>query len=334
MASGMSFFRLCLQPCSSSSARFSFLDVSSNNNSSPFLTRKRVLLQHEEHRYRSIPPMRASRGGSAAASAHLKKSNAQSEESTKTGVTTRRAIVTLIALSTQAFAAASLSSRAEPTESELMRIEMLQRIQERRKKSPPVVMQDAPRLEIPSPPAVVELPPQASSLPSPPPPPETETVKKPSSILSKPLADVGGEDTVLQQDIAKQSNSQQPGQQSQIQVEAGEYDVAKALNSVGGVGGAMLGILLLREREAKKSSDSALKDVKAKLKETQDVMVAQRDQLEGTLLAGMYLPLLSKSICNVSIHVPSSLSKKNCNCALLQVVERTCLLLTQRRSRP
>jgi hypothetical protein len=164
-----------------------------------------------------------------------------------------------------------------------------------------------------------------------------------------------------------------------IQVEAGEYDVAKALNSVGGVGGAMLGILLLREREAKKSSDSALKDVKtpelplhclqslcklhlhflqsvckfhlhflqpvvqmqnsvakkffmlrfctsmlppliqvkAKLKETQDVMVAQRDQLEGTLLAGMYLPLLSKSICNVSIHVPSSLSKKNCNCALL-----------------
>jgi hypothetical protein len=47
-----------------------------------------------------------------------------------------------------------------------------------------------------------------------------------------------------------------------IQVEAGEYDVAKALNSVGGVGGAMLGILLLREREAKKSSDSALKDVK------------------------------------------------------------------------
>jgi hypothetical protein len=59
--------------------------------------------------------MRASRGGSAKASAHLKKSNAQSEESTKTGVTTRRAIVTLIALSTQAFAAASLSSRAEPT---------------------------------------------------------------------------------------------------------------------------------------------------------------------------------------------------------------------------
>jgi hypothetical protein len=246
---------------------------------------------------------------------------------------TRRAIVTLIALSTQAFAAASLSSRAEPTESELMRIEMLQRIQERRKKSPPVVMQDAPRLEIPSPPAVVELPPQASSLPLPPPPPETETVKKPSSILSKPLADVGGEDTVLQQDIAKQSNSQQPGQQSQIQVEAGEFDVAKALNSVGGVGGAMLGILLLREREAKKSSDSALKDVKAKLKETQDVMVAQRDQLEGTLLAGMYLPLLSKSICNVNIHVPSSLSK-NCNCTLLRVVERTCLLLTQRRSRP
>jgi hypothetical protein len=47
-----------------------------------------------------------------------------------------------------------------------------------------------------------------------------------------------------------------------IQVEAGEFDVAKALNSVGGVGGAMLGILLLREREAKKSSDSALKDVK------------------------------------------------------------------------
>ncbi len=251
----MSFFRLCLQPCSSSSARFSFLDVSSNNNSSPFLTRKRVLLQHEEHRYRSIPPMRASRGGSAAASAHLKKSNAQSEESTKTGVMTRRAIVTLIAWSTQAFAAASLSSRAEPTganlclsvslslshtqlclslcvlwyntdpevcfaifaESELMRIEMLQRIQERRKKSPPVVMQDAPRLEIPSPPAVVELPPQASSLPLPPPPPETETVKKPSSILSKPLADVGGEDTVLQQDIAKQSNSQQPGQQSQVE---------------------------------------------------------------------------------------------------------------------
>jgi hypothetical protein len=119
-----------------------------------------------------------------------------------------------------------------------------------------------------------------------------------------------------------------------IQVEAGEYDVAKALNSVGGVGGAMLGILLLREREAKKSSDSALKDVKAKLKETQDVMVAQRDQLEGTLLAGMYLPLLSKSICNVNIHVPSSLSKKNCNCALLRFVERTCLLLTQRRSRP
>jgi hypothetical protein len=59
-----------------------------------------------------------------------------------------------------------------------------------------------------------------------------------------------------------------------------------------------------------------------------------RDQLEGTLLAGMYLPLLSKSICNVNIHVPSSLSKKNCNCALLWVVERTCLLLTQRRSRP
>lgn len=229
--------------------------------------------------------MRASRGGSATASANLKKSNAQSEESTKTGVMTRRAIVTLIALSTQAFAAASLSSRAEPTESELMRIEMLQRIEERRKKSPPVVMQDAPRREIPSSPAVVELPPQASSLPSPPPPPEIETVKKPSSILSKPLVDVGGEDTVLQQDIAKQSNSQQPGQQSQIQVEAGEYDVAKALNSVGGVGGAMLGILLLREREAKKSSDSALKDVKAKLKETQDVMVAQRDQLEGTLLA-------------------------------------------------
>jgi hypothetical protein len=227
--------------------------------------------------------MRASRGGSATASAHLKKSDAQSEESTKIGVMTRRAIVTLIALSTQAFAAASLSSRAEPTESELMRIEMLQRIEERRKKSPPVVMQDAPRREIPSPPAVVELPPQASSLPSPPPPAETETVKKSSSFLSKPLADVGGEDTVLQQDIAKQSNSQQPGQQSQV--EAGEYDVAKALNSVGGVGGAMLGILLLREREAKKSSDSALKDVKAKLKETQDVMVAQRDQLEGTLLA-------------------------------------------------
>jgi len=92
-------------------------------------------------------------------------------------------------------------------ESELMRIEMLQRIEERHKKSPPVVMQDAPRREIPSPPAVVELPPQASSLPSPPPPPETETMKKPSSILSKPLADVGGEDTVLQHDIAKQSNS-------------------------------------------------------------------------------------------------------------------------------
>ncbi len=115
MASGMGFFRLCLQPCSSSSARFSFLDVGSNNNSSPFLTRKRVLLQHEKHRYRGIPPMRASRGGSATASANLKKSNAQSEESTKTGVMTRRAIVTLIALSTQAFAAASLSSRAEPT---------------------------------------------------------------------------------------------------------------------------------------------------------------------------------------------------------------------------
>jgi len=59
--------------------------------------------------------MRASRGGSATASAHLKKSNAQSEESTKTGVMTRRAIVTFIALSTHAFAAASLSSRAEPT---------------------------------------------------------------------------------------------------------------------------------------------------------------------------------------------------------------------------
>jgi hypothetical protein len=102
-------------------------------------------------------------------------------------------------------------------ESELMRIEMLQRIEERRKKSPPVVMQDAPRREIPSSPAVVELPPQASSLPSPPPPPEIETVKKPSSILSKPLVDVGGEDTVLQQDIAKQSNSQQPGQQSQVE---------------------------------------------------------------------------------------------------------------------
>jgi hypothetical protein len=102
-------------------------------------------------------------------------------------------------------------------ESELMRIEMLQRIEERRKKPPPVVMQDAPRREIPSPPAVVELPPQASSLPSPPPPPERETVKKPSSILSKPLANVGGEDIVLQQDIAKQSNSQQPGQQSPVE---------------------------------------------------------------------------------------------------------------------
>ncbi|KAH9567985.1 hypothetical protein CY35_03G053400 [Sphagnum magellanicum] len=101
-------------------------------------------------------------------------------------------------------------------ESELMKKEMLQRIEERRKKSPPV----------------------ASSLPSPPPPPETETMKKPSSILSKPLAAVGGEDTVLQQDIAKQSNSQQPGQQSPV--EAGEYDVAKALNSVEGVGGACL----------------------------------------------------------------------------------------------
>lgn len=121
----MSFFRLCLQPCSSSSARFSFLDVSSNNNSSPFLTRKRVLLQHEEHTYRGIPPMRASRGGSATTSAHLKKSNAQSEESTKTGVMTRRAIVTLIALSTQAFAAASLSSRAEPTGANLCRFDSL-----------------------------------------------------------------------------------------------------------------------------------------------------------------------------------------------------------------
>jgi len=47
-----------------------------------------------------------------------------------------------------------------------------------------------------------------------------------------------------------------------IQVEAREYDVAKALNSVGGVGGAVLGILLLREQEAKKSSNFALKDVK------------------------------------------------------------------------
>ncbi len=65
--------------------------------------------------------MRASRGGLATASAHLKKSNAQSEESTKTGVMTRRAIVTLIALSTQAFAAASLSSRAEPTGANLCR---------------------------------------------------------------------------------------------------------------------------------------------------------------------------------------------------------------------
>ncbi|KAH9533359.1 hypothetical protein CY35_18G048200 [Sphagnum magellanicum] len=185
-------------------------------------------------------------------------------------------------------------------ESELMRIEMLQRIEERRKKSPPVVMQDAPRREISSPPAVVELPPQASSLPSPPPPPETETVKKPSSILSKPLANVGGEDIVLQQDIAKQSNSQQPGQQSPV--EAGEYDVAKALNSMGGVGGAVLGILLLREREAKKSSDSALKDVKAKLKETQDVMVAQRDQLEGTLLAGIGADLKAIGQCPARAH--------------------------------